>query len=48
MKKDCNYYNRVQLIKIFLLITELDKKVKLGWISENNLVDYLLIKLYNI
>jgi len=48
MKQDCNYYNKIQLIKLFMLITDLDKKVKQGWISENNLVDYLIIKLYNI
>lgn len=41
-KNACGFYNRDQLLNIFELITNIDKKLKTGEISVNIIIDYIV------
>ena len=41
-------YNKQQLVKIFLFLTELDKQIKLGLIDVDNIVDQLIVFIFSV
>ena len=46
-----NYLNKFtskQLISIFEMLTELDKKIKLGNIDIDNIIDYIIVYIFSI
>ena len=42
IKYNCNFYNKDQLMKIFNLITEIDKKIKTGQMEVKYIIDYVI------
>lgn len=44
----CNKYNKLQLLKIYDLLTSIDIMLKTGKFYDINLLDYLLMKIYYI
>lgn len=45
IKYSCGYYSKEQLINAFKVITNIDKLIKTGYLSANDVIDYLLIKI---
>ena len=45
LKKRCGVYNKNELIKGFTFISKLEWKLKSGYITQSNMIDYILINL---
>lgn len=43
-----NKFNSYQLIQIFKLLTDVDKKIKLGQLDIDNLIDYLIVSIFSV
>lgn len=48
IKHNIGVYTREQLKNIFLLLTDIDRKIKLGELEIDNLLDYLLVNIFAI
>lgn len=44
----CNKYNRIQLLKIYELLTSIDLRLKTGYFYDINILDYIVEKIYYI
>ena len=44
-KNNLNVYNNIQLIKIYKMLTDMERKFKFDGLSANQLVDYLVVKI---
>lgn len=47
-RHSCGFYTKEQLMYIFSFLTELDKKIKLGEMPVEHLVDYIIIKMLGV
>ena len=45
IKHSCGLYTKEQLVNIYLFLTDIDRKIKIGEMPMNNLIDYLVVKL---
>lgn len=45
IKHSCGLYTKEQLVNIYLFLTDIDRKIKIGDMPMNNLIDYLVVKL---
>lgn len=45
IKHSCGLYTKEQLVNIYLFLTDIDRKIKVGEMPMNNLIDYLVVKL---
>lgn len=43
-----NKFNQKQLISIFKLLSEIDKKLKIGQLDVNNIIDYLIVSIFSM
>lgn len=48
VKHSCGYYNRNELISIYSFLTSIDKKIKIGELSTDHLVDYIITKIISV
>ena len=48
IKYSCGYYNRDQLIKIFLMLTSIDKRLKTGELPVDCIIDYVVTFISNL
>ena len=48
VRHSCGFYTKEQLMHIFSFLTELDKKIKLGEMPIDHLVDYIIIKMLGV
>lgn len=44
IKHSCGLYNKDQLVKIYLFLTDIDRQIKTGDMPMNYLIDYLIVK----
>lgn len=45
IKHICNIYTKEQLVKIFLSLTSIDKKLKTGELSSSHIIDYIIVSI---
>lgn len=48
IKNLCNIYSKDQLVKIFMLLSSIDKKLKSSEVSSDFILDYIIINILNI
>ena len=48
LKKSCGYYSKEQLIKIYDIITSAEYKMKSGEISNEQLIDYMILNIFSV
>lgn len=48
IKYSCGYYTKDQLLNMFELITSIDKKLKMGLLPVNLILDYVLLKILSM
>ena len=48
IKNLCGIYSKDQLVKIFLLLSSIDKKLKSSEISSNFIIDYIIVNIFSI
>lgn len=46
VKYNCNVYTKQKLIEIFIMLTDLDRKIKTGEINTSLLIDYILVNIF--
>lgn len=46
IKHNCDIYTKQKLIEIFIMLTDLDRKIKTGEISVSLLIDYILVNIF--
>lgn len=43
--QSCGYYTKDELVNIYRLLADIDRQLKTGYISSENIIDYLLVKI---
>lgn len=48
LKKSCGYYSKEQLIKIYDIVTSAEYQMKNGYISNDKLIEYMIVKIFSV
>ena len=48
LKKNCGFYSKEQLIKIYDIVTSSEYKMKRGEISNDQLIDYMILNIFSV
>ena len=48
LKKSCGYYSKEQLIKIYDIVTSAEYQMKTGYISNDKLIEYMIVKILSV
>ena len=48
LKKSCGFYSKEQLIKIFDIVTSAEYQMKNGYILNDKLIEYMIIKIFSV
>lgn len=48
LKKSCGYYSKEQLIKIYDIVTSAEYQMKNGYISNDKLIEYMIVKILSV